>query len=144
MANMSDYLENILTDHLFRSRTFTKPTTIGVALYTTAPTDAGGGGVEVSGNNYSRATFTPGDSNWRGTHGTTTGNSSGTGGVSSNAVQIAFPTPSATWGTVVAFALFDAASGGNMLMWNNLTVSKTINQGDGVVFVDGQLQVTAG
>lgn len=142
MSAMSDYLENIITDHLFRTRTFAKPTTIGIALYTVAPGDTGGG-TEVTGNNYSRATFTPGDTQWNGTHGNTTGNSSGTGGLSSNAVVLSFPTPSASWGNVVGWGLFDAGAAGNLLIYNTLSVAKTINQGDTVQFAAGTIQVTA-
>lgn len=142
MSAMSDYLENILTDHLFRTRTFTKPATIGIALFTVAPSDSGGG-TEVSGNNYARATFTPGDTQWNGTQGNTTGNSSGTGGLSSNAVTLTFPTPSGTWGNVVAWGIYDAASAGNLLIHGSLTVAKTINSGDTVQFAAGQIQVTA-
>lgn len=142
MANMSDYLENALTDHLFRSATFAKPTTLGFALFTDAPSDSGGG-TEVSGAGYARATLSPSDSNWYGTHGATSGSSSGTGGASSNAVAVNFPTPGVGgWGTVVAWGVYDAAIGGNLLLWAPLTVSKTINQGDGVRFDVGQMQVT--
>jgi len=48
MASISDYYENKIIDHMLRGQAFTPPSTIYLALYTVAPTDAGGG-TEVSG-----------------------------------------------------------------------------------------------
>jgi hypothetical protein len=128
-AQASDYLENLITDHLFRTRTWSKPTALYYGLYTVAPTDAGGG-TEVSGGNYARVNLAPLDSNYTATQGGTSGNSSGTSGGTSNAVAITFGAPSASWGTVVAFGIFDAPTGGNMLIWDLLTVSRLISNGD--------------
>jgi hypothetical protein len=126
---MTDYLENKLADHLFRTATFAKPSVLAVALYTAAPGETGGG-TEVSGGGYARVANNPQDSNWNGTHGTTSGASSGSGGVVSNAGTLTFPTPTASWGTVTHFGLFDATTGGNLLVYGALTASKTINNGD--------------
>lgn len=130
MSAMSDYLENKLTDLILRGQSFTPPATLYVALFTSAPADAGGG-TEVSGGNYSRASFTGNLTNWSGTQsaGSTTA-SSGTGGQSSNNGSIAFPTPNANWGSVTHFGIFDAASGGNLLFHGALSAAKTINNGD--------------
>ena len=43
MANMSDYLENKLLDFIFRTSSFSKPSTIAVALCTSAPDDTSTG-----------------------------------------------------------------------------------------------------
>ena len=40
MSAMSNYLEDQLVKHLFRTGSFTKPTVIAVALCTSAPTDS--------------------------------------------------------------------------------------------------------
>lgn len=141
MAAMSDYLENKLVDQLFRGQAFTFPTTLYVGLLTAAPSDTGGG-TEVSGNAYARVAVTNSLANWAGTQGAgTTVASSGTTGTTSNNGIITFPTPTATWGTVVAFGIYDAASAGNLLFYGTLTISKTINQSDTVVFQAGQLSV---
>lgn len=126
---MTDYLENKLADHLFRTTTFTQPTVLAVGLFTAAPGETGGG-TEVTGGSYARVSNNPANANWNGTHGTTTGASSGTGGVVSNAGTLTFPAPTANWGVVTHHALFDAASAGNMLIYGALTVSKTVNNGD--------------
>lgn len=133
MSAMSDYLEGELVKHIFRTGSFTKPTVLAVGLFTAAPSDSGGG-TEVSGNNYSRASLNPLDANWAAP-------SSGNG-QTSNSSTITFATPSGNWGTVTHFGIYDATSAGNLLFWGSLTISKTINQGDTVSFPAGSLTVT--
>jgi hypothetical protein len=130
MAAMTDYLENKIIDWLLRGQAFTPPSTVYVGLFTTAPTDAGGG-VEVSGGSYARVAVACTLANWAGTQGAgSTTASTGSSGTTSNNVAITFPAPTANWGTVTAFGLFDAATGGNLLIYGNLTTPKTINNGD--------------
>lgn len=134
MSAMSDYLEGELIKHIFRTGSFTKPSVLAVALFTAAPNDAGGG-TEVSGNNYSRASLNPLDANWAAP---AAGN-----GVTSNSSAINFATPSgAGWGLVTHFGIYDATSAGNLLFHGALTTSKTINSGDTVSFPAGTLQIT--
>ncbi len=144
MSAMSDYLENKLVDHIFRAQSFSAPATLYVALFTSAPSDSGGG-TEVSGGNYARASVTSSLANWAGTQsaGSTTA-SSGTGGQTSNNGAITFNAPSgANWGTVTHFGIFDAASSGNLLFHGALTAPKTINDGDSAPsFQTAQLAVT--
>jgi hypothetical protein len=125
----SNYLENKIIDHLFRSGTLAKPTGLWVALFTAAPSDAAGG-TEVTGGGYVRVNLPPLDSNWLATQGGTSGVSSGTSGVTSNAVVITYPTPSATWGTITHIGIFDASTAGNLLVWDALNTSRPILNGD--------------
>lgn len=131
MAAWTDYAENALLDHVFRGAAFAAPGTIYFGLFTASPTDEGGG-TECSGGEYARAEIASSTTNWSGTQGAgTTGASSGTSGTISNNIAITFPAPSgASWGTVVAVGLFDAASGGNMIAWGAVSPSKTISDGD--------------
>jgi hypothetical protein len=139
---MSDYLENKLIDQLFRGQTAPTTTTLYVGLLTAAPSDSGGG-TEVSGGSYARVAVTSSLANWAGTQSAaSTVASSGTGGQTSNNAAITFPSPSATWGTVTHFGIYDASSGGNLLFWGALTISKTINQADTVTFPAASLSVT--
>ena len=140
MSNFSDYIENKLVDHIFRAASFTKPTNLYIALFTSAPSDSGGG-TEVSGGSYARQALNPSDTNWYATQGGTTGNSSGTGGATSNAVDVVFPQATANWGTVVALAIFDAVTGGNLLFQGSLSVSKTINTGDQAKLAAGDCDI---
>jgi hypothetical protein len=127
MAALSDYLENALIDHLFRDIQHAKPTQLNIGLFTGAPSDSGGG-TEVTGGSYARVNHAPGSTNWRNTQNSGTGASSGTTGVTANLTTITFPTPTANWGVVTHFGIFDQS--GNLLAQGALTVQKTINNGD--------------
>jgi hypothetical protein len=131
---MSDYLEVNLRKHLFRTGSFTKPTNLFVALHTANPTDAGSG-AEVSGGAYARVQRDPLDANWTG--------ASSTDGLTDNAAAITFPAPTANWGTITHWSIWDAATSGNMICYGALTVSKTVNNGDAAPsFAIGALDIT--
>lgn len=140
MAAMTDFLENKLLDFLFRAQALgitgasaaagTGPTTLYVGLLTAAPSDSAAG-TEVSGGSYARVSITSALSAWAGTQSAgSTAASSGTSGTTSNNNAITFPAPTANWGVVTHFAIYDASSAGNMLLWGSLTTSKTVNNGD--------------
>lgn len=133
MAAMSDYLEVELRKHLFRTGSFTKPTALYIALYTTPTTDAGGG-TEVTGGSYARVNLPPSDANWTA--------ASATDGATDNAVEVLFPTATLAWGTVTHVAILDAPSGGNMILHGVLGASKTIDAGDTFRFAPGELDTT--
>ncbi len=136
MASMSDYLENALLNHIFRATSYTQPTTIAVALCTSAPTDASTGATipEVSGLSYARVNVTRADGAW---------NSPGpTNGTTANTSAITFPAAGVGgWGTVTHVAICDSASigAGNLLFWGQLSVQKTVTEGDIFQFNAGQL-----
>lgn len=140
MAAWSDFAENKLVDWFFRGQAIgitgataaagTGPGTLYVALLTAAPSDTGGG-TEVTGGSYARVAVTSSLANWAGTQGAgTTTASSGNTGTTSNNNAITFPAPTANWGVVTHAAVYDAASGGNLLFYSALGVSKTVNNGD--------------
>jgi len=125
MAGFSDYLENKLLLHTFSNTAYTSPSAVYLGLFTSAPTDAGGG-TELSGGGYTRkvASFTT------------------TGAAATNASAVEFPTASSDWGTIVAVGIFDAATSGNFLGWSNLTSSRTIETGDVFRFPAGDVDIT--
>lgn len=126
---MTDYLENKLIDHLFRGTAFAAPTALFVGLLTAAPSD-NSVGTEVTGGAYARVSYTPTSANWTNTQSSGTGVSSGNSGTTANASAITFPAPTASWGLITHFGIYDASSAGNMLWWGALTQSKTVNNGD--------------
>lgn len=136
-AALTNFAENKLIDATLRAQAIGTPATWYVALYTTCPTDSTAG-TEVTGGNYARVAVTAGLTQWAGTQsaGSTTA-SSGTGGTTSNNAAINFPTPSASWGTVVCWGLADASTAGNIWIYSALSVNKTINSGDTVSFAAG-------
>ncbi len=149
MSAFSNYLENKLVDHLLRTTTFSQPSVIAIALCTAAPTDASTGAtiVEVpNSNNYSRATLNPLNANWTATQGGTSGASSGTGGMTANAVDIEFPDPSGAWGTITHFAACDNATwgAGNVLFYGTLASPVMPTSGDTVTIDAGDLTLTIG
>lgn len=138
MTQMSDYLEQEVIKHIFRTGSFTKPTVLAVALCTAAPNDASTGATitEVANSNgYARTTINPLDANWT---------SPGTGGLTDNAIAIMFGPATGSWGTITHIAIVDSAThgAGNMLMYGTLTSSITISSGESIAFNIGALDVT--
>lgn len=123
--SFSNYLENKVLLHVFGGTAYTAPSTLYVALFTSDPGEAGTG-TEVSGGSYARqtATFTV------------------TGALASNTAAIEFPTATASWGTVTYAAVYDAASGGNLLGSGGLATSKTIATGDVLRIPVSSLNIT--
>ena len=119
-GNLSDYTKNELRKHVFRTGSFTKPAALYLGLFTAAPTDAGGG-TEVVGGSYARVQVGPSDAAW---------SAHATAGRTQNSASVTFPVPSAAWGTVTHAAWFDAATGGNMIAWQQLVTSRVVNNGD--------------
>jgi hypothetical protein len=130
-GSKSDYLEDELLDHVLGGTDYTRPATVYIALYTAAPSDSGGG-TECTGGSYGRATVTNNATNFP----------AASSSAKSNGTEIAFTEATASWGTVVAFAIFDAETDGNMLYWADLTTSKAIDSGDTARFAAGDLDVT--
>jgi len=126
--NLSDYAEAKILDHSVGKTSWTMPT-IYVALYTTAPTDSTAG-TEVSGGAYARVATT--GATW----------SAASAGANANAADIVFPEATASWGVVTAVALLDASTAGNIVWYGTLTASKTVDSGDTVRFVAGDLTLS--
>lgn len=125
-GNISDFAENKLLEHCTGRTVWTPPATTYLALYTTAPSDAGGG-TEVSGSGYARQSIA-----W----------AAASAGVIPNSSTITF-TATGSWGTVTHVGIFDASSAGNLLWWGPLAASRTINtSGDSLQFAVGQLSLT--
>lgn len=141
-GSMTDYLENKLLDWLIRGQTLTQLTNVYVSLHTASCSDSSTG-TEVTGGSYARVTVTANMTQWAGTQsaGSTTA-STGTGGTTSNNNAATFPSPTANWGSVTHFGLFDASTSGNQLFCAALTTPKTINNGDAAPsFAAGALTV---
>ena len=101
-----------------------------MGLSTADPGDDGSGLAEPSGGAYARVATAASDWN------------TASGGSLDNASAIEFSEATASWGTITHFALFDAATAGNMLAHGSLTASKTISSGDTASFAAGALDVT--
>jgi len=135
MADLSDFLENTIINHILRNQAYTPATAIYVALFTAdtgLEADAGVSG-EVSGGSYARQAVTL---------------AAASGGASSNSGDIAFPTATGDWGEITHAAIVDHETnvtwGTNVhvLMWHALTAPKTVNTGDTFKILEGDLDVT--
>jgi hypothetical protein len=136
MPGKSDFLETSVLNTVLRGVAFPTLTNCHISLHTADPTDAGTG-TEVSGGSYARVQVTRTTGSWA-----APADSAGAQSTS-NSAAITFASPSANWGTVTYFAIWDAATGGNMLYSGALTTSRTINNGDQAPsFASGALVVT--
>ena len=126
MAELTDYMEDRIVNFM-RNVAITGHAAVYVALFTTATADDGTG-TEVSGGSYARELAGL--------------SAPSPAGVTTNAAIITFTTATANWGIVTHTALYDAISGGNMIMHSVLDASKTVNSGDIFKINTGDLDVT--
>lgn len=120
-----------IMDHILGGPDLTRAATVYAALFTAAP-GGGSAGTEVSGGSYARVAITNNATNWP----------AATNGLKSNGATITFPTATADWGTVVTVGIFDASSGGNLLMTATLSPSQAVPTGVTVSFAVGELDLT--
>lgn len=129
-SGKSAYLEGKLLDLVFSGTLWTPPATLYFGL-STALFNSGAGPTEPVGNNYSRPSSTNDATMWPAASGTPT--------TKANAIEILFPVPSATWGTVRSIYVLDALTGGNWLYGGDLTTVSTIISGTAPSFDVGDL-----
>ena len=127
MSAMSDYLELKFLDHFTGTASTSSPSAVYLALATATFNDDASG-TELSGNNYSRRAITFG--------------SASSGSISNNAA-VEFPAATGNQGTISHFAIFDAASSGNMLFHGAFASGKLIESGDILKVAVGSLTITA-
>ncbi len=113
------YFKNVIMGNVFRTSTDTPiPTTYYIGLSSTAPTATGTNVTEpsASGTGYTRVQLTsltvPED------------------GVINNSAAVSFPESTADWFPASApanyYVIYDSKTGGNLLMYNQLTTSRVI------------------
>jgi hypothetical protein len=126
----SNYLANKILDFIFRNQVFSQPI-IYLALTTTviSDSDTGSSITEPSGGSYVRLNHT----NW----------DTAISGTTENTGAATFPEATASWGTVVALAIVDATSSGNLLFYDNDGVADTaVDSSNTVRFVDGAIDIS--
>jgi len=134
MSAFSNHLEQALINATLRGGTYTGGA-VYVALFTSDPTDAGTG-TEVADSAYARQQC----------HSTTVADGwdipHASEGYTANAKQITFPAIVDGQVSVTHWALYDAATGGNLLYHAPLTNPKTLDPSDVLSFPVGSLKVT--
>ena len=143
MSEMSDYLEDNLVEHIFRTNSWSKPSVLALCLLTTNAIDADSGtfstgtGVEVTNANaYAREERNPLDANWD--------IATGGGGQTANTAAITFTQATGSWGTVAATAITDNSTydAGNLLFYSTVTTPRAIDNGDTAEYAAGAITVT--
>jgi hypothetical protein len=125
---MTNFLANSMANATLRNTSYTSPANVYCALYSTAPT-ASTAGTELTGNGYSRQLTTF---------------SAPSAGVAASNVAVTFGAASGNnWPAVVAIAVVDASTSGNILYFNNIA-TRLINIGDSLVVDSGNLIITIG
>lgn len=127
MSAMSDYLENKVLDHVLGTTSYTMPATVYIGLSTGSFADDNSG-TELTGNGYARQSIAF---------------DAAASGTTDNTSNVDFPAATGSWGTVSHYGLFDALSGGNLLIHGAFTVSKTVASGDILRIAAGELDITA-
>jgi hypothetical protein len=118
-GNASDYLEGQIWKWAFTDASVTRPTEWWVALFSSLPSDAGGG-TEFTGAGYARAAveFDP--------------------DTKLNLADVRFTAAGGDFVAGVAYGIFDASSGGNMLEWKPKSIP-AVTDGNAVGFAAGDL-----
>ena len=127
MSAMSNYLENEILDHILATGAYTMPSAIYIGLSTGSFGDDASG-TELNGNGYTRKVMAF---------------DAAVAGTADNSGAVEFSAATSSWGTVSHFGLFDASSGGNLLIHGAFTAAKLIDTGDILKIAAGDLDITA-
>lgn len=125
MAGISTYMKNKIQDELFSGVAFAAPSTYYIALSKTAPNADGTGVTEPSGMGYARVSINKDAASF-----TTSAD-----GVVKNKIRLNFNESTGDWGNITHYAIYDAATGGNMLWFSQLTKARNI-QDEMQMFID--------
>ena len=132
MGSFSDYLENELLDHVFKTGAVYAPeTNLYIALCTSTPDDADTGITlpgELAAGGYVRIKCNTWDL--------------AAAGATENSQTVTFPQATADLGTVTHFAICNKTTVGDCLAWGALSSPRVISSGDTASFATGDLDVT--
>ena len=132
MAAMSKYLADAVLNWLRGTAMPTAPTNLYAALYTAAPGNGNASGTEVTGGGYARVAVPVANIS-------APTSPSGTVEQIATSAAITFPTATANWGTIGWIAFYDAATGGNELLYGPLTSSVAVNTSNVFSLPSGQI-----
>ena len=131
MGVYTSYLSNAIANWVRGTAMPTAPTTLYLALSTTAINGDGTGITEPSGGAYARQIVTM----------TAPSFGESTGSVISLSGNVIYPTATGTWGNITHLALFTAVSGGSMLHRWQAPVAKNIGVGDTYTVAAGDFSI---
>jgi len=118
----SNYAETKTLDAWFGNTAIPSNATLYFALFSAAPGETGGG-TELTGNAYARASLTNNSTNFPAA-------SAGAPSSKQNATAITFPTvTTADWTGITGWAVFDALTTGNMLYYGTFAATQAVSVG---------------
>lgn len=135
-GEVADYLADKWLDLMFRNQAFSAPDTyVALCDATIGDSDTGSTISEPSGGSYARKQV-----NVNGGASPTWDTAvSGDPSYVDNTHAITFTTATGSWGTLVAVAICDAATTGNLLMYDNAMADQAVGDGDTAEFAIGAL-----
>jgi len=122
---ISNYLSAALLNATLANVSYTSPATPYVALYSVAPT-VSTGGTELTGSGYARVALTANVVN----------------STATSTANVVFGPATATWSQAVSWAVCDAATAGNILYFNALVPTQTVQNTNTLNFQTGNITVT--
>ena len=127
MGALTQYTRKKILDHVLKTASYSPPATIYVGLSTADPTDAGSGWADPTYTGYARQSIAFGAAASR--------------SIAQNAL-VTFAPCTAGSSTAAYYGLWDALSGGNLLAYGSLSVSKVITVGNTPSIASGQVTVS--
>ncbi|MBW1672143.1 MAG: hypothetical protein JRJ45_00605 [Deltaproteobacteria bacterium] len=124
-SGKTDTHENAVINHFCRGTGETTKSAY-IALFSTAPGEAGGG-VELSGNGYARIAI---------------GLNAPSDGVALNGGEVKFTAAGGAWSAIDGHAVMDESSAGNMQYYEDSVGGPTLGDGDSYQFDAGDISVT--
>lgn len=126
---ITTYFANCAMGNLFKTKTTPAlPSEFYLGLSTTTPLPDGTNVAEPSDAAYARVKLTT--------------LSAPANGVIKNSVGVSFPDSTADWGSVTHFVIYDAPTGGNLLIYNTLDKPRIIQEDSSVAFKAGGLTLS--
>lgn len=126
---ITTYFANCAMGNLFKTKTTPAlPSEFYLGLSTTTPLPDGTNVTEPSDTAYVRVKLTT--------------LSTPANGVIKNSVAVSFPDSTADWGSVTHFVIYDASTGGNLLIYNTLDKPRIIQEDSSVAFKAGGLTLS--
>lgn len=129
MAALSDFYEKAVLDWLLTAESVTRPTQWFVGLSSVASDDTGTTIVEPTGNGYARQAIA-------------FSAATSPDGTTSNQNPVSFTATGGNWGTMTHIGIYDAETGGNLILHGILQVERIVNDGDTLTFAPDRVNIT--
>lgn len=134
---MSDFLEGALLNHIFRTDTFSKPTTIYLGLVNGTVVDADTGATvqtkEPTGGSYQRKPISVTNNQW---------SVPGVGGQIASTSGTTWTATGGNLGVISGCFYADASGAGNILLHGALTTARDVLVNESFTFPSGNLTIT--